>query len=136
MADEGGSAAIPPEAAQSSSQGDEESGLIEPATFAAANHRRNADIAAIMNAQAAFECPQGYERYPIAKRDASRSPIYTYGVRVVSTAPVTKKGATVCGRFYFMFSKECRNSKTYIKISNKNPAVTTPNFQVNVRRRT
>ena len=85
MADEGGSAAVPPEAAQSSSQGDEESELIEPATFAAANHRRNADIAAIMNAQAAFECPQGYERYPIAKRDANRSPIYTYGVRVVST---------------------------------------------------
>lgn len=64
MADEGMSAAAPApavhlEAVQSKSLGDEECGVAtEHATFAAANDRRNADIAAVIRAQEAFRCPQ------------------------------------------------------------------------------
>lgn len=126
MVDEGGSAGVPPKAVYTSSLlGEGESEAIESATFVTADGIRDPDIAAIMSSKAEFICPEGYERYPITKQNESRSPMYTYGVRVISTAPIISPGETVWGRYYCMFSKECRVSKTCIKISNKNTSPAT-----------
>lgn len=117
MVDEGGSAGVPPKAVHSTSllaEGESEAFCV-----------REPDIAAIMSYKAEFICPEGYERYPITKQNESRSPMYMYGVRVISSAPVTSPEETVWGRYYCMFSKECRVSKTCIKISNKNTSPAT-----------
>lgn len=117
MVDEGGSAGVPPKAIHSTS--------LLGGGESEANSFRDPDIAAIMSFKAEFICPEGFERYPITKQNESRSPMYMYGVRVISTAPVTSPEETVWGRYYCMFSKECRVSKTCIKISNKNTSPAT-----------
>ncbi|CAN0455850.1 unnamed protein product, partial [Scytosiphon promiscuus] len=86
----------------------------------------NSSLSTIKQAQAAFQCPAGYKLYSIRSCDTSRSPMYSSGVRVVSTDAVASRKPVIKGLFFCMASSKCREQGVKIKISNKNttPATT------------
>lgn len=83
---------------------------------------KSKEMEAVALAISEFECPEGFELYPVPSASDSRSPMYSYGVRVLETGGGRNRGR---GRFYCLASKGCRGSGNHLSVKNGNSSPVT-----------